>query len=131
MSRILRPSKKTCPSFGSSRPVYWHQAIDVGEHALLKGVGLLGFADARLRYTTSGSVVSEAHGYLFETFADLGLIGVVVTLGLVDVAIVLKTSRYCLDFARCKICNVSATQQQLTNMTFAEFCTTVRKAKKL
>ena len=68
--------------FGSSRPVYWHQAIDVGEHALFKGVGLLGFADARLRYTTSGSVVSEAHGYLFETFADLGLLGVVVTLGL-------------------------------------------------
>jgi O-Antigen ligase len=68
--------------FGSSRPVYWHQAIDVGEHALFKGVGLLGFADARLRYTTSASVVSEAHGYLFETFADLGLLGVVVTLGL-------------------------------------------------
>jgi O-Antigen ligase len=68
--------------FGSSRPVYWHQAIDVGEHALFKGVGLLGFGVARLRYTTSGSVVSEAHGYLFETFADLGLIGVVVTLAL-------------------------------------------------
>jgi cytochrome c-type biogenesis protein CcmH/NrfG len=68
--------------FGSSRPTYWHQAISVGEHSLLKGVGLLGFGDARLRYTTSGSVVSEAHGYLFETFADLGLIGVVVTLAL-------------------------------------------------
>jgi hypothetical protein len=68
--------------FGSSRPVYWHQAINVGEHALFKGVGLLGFGDARLRYTTSASVVSEAHGYLFETFADLGMLGVVVTLAL-------------------------------------------------
>jgi hypothetical protein len=68
--------------FGSSRPVYWHQALDVGQHALFKGVGLLGFGDARLRYTTSTSVVSEAHGYLFETFADLGLLGVVVTLAL-------------------------------------------------
>ncbi|MFZ0384999.1 MAG: hypothetical protein WAL22_05010 [Solirubrobacteraceae bacterium] len=68
--------------FGSSRPAYWHQAIHVGEHALLKGVGLLGFGAARLRYTTSASVVSEAHGYLFETFADLGLLGVVVTLAL-------------------------------------------------
>ena len=68
--------------FGSSRPVYWHQAIDVGEHALFKGVGLIGFGDARLRYTTSASVVSEAHGYLFEVFADLGLLGVVITIAL-------------------------------------------------
>jgi hypothetical protein len=67
---------------GSSRPIYWHQAIDVGEHALFKGVGLLGFGVARLRYTTNPSVVSEAHGYLFETFADLGLLGVVITLAL-------------------------------------------------
>ena len=67
---------------GSSRPIYWHQAIDVGEHSLFKGVGLLGFGDARLRYTNSASVVSEAHGYLFETFADLGMLGIVVTLAL-------------------------------------------------
>jgi O-Antigen ligase len=68
--------------FGSSRPTYWHEAIHVGEHALFKGVGLLGFGVARLRYTTDPSVVSEAHGYLFETFADLGLLGVVITLAL-------------------------------------------------
>jgi hypothetical protein len=68
--------------FGSSRPTYWHQALDVGEHALFKGVGLLGFGVARLHHTTNANVVSEAHGYLFETFADLGLLGVVVTLAL-------------------------------------------------
>jgi len=68
--------------FGSSRPTYWHEAIHVGEHALFKGVGLLGFGVARLRYTTDPSVVSEAHGYLFETFADLGLLGVVITFAL-------------------------------------------------
>jgi hypothetical protein len=67
---------------GSSRPTYWHQAIDVGEHAVFKGVGLLGFGIARLRYTTSPSVVFEAHSYLFETFADLGLLGVVLTFAL-------------------------------------------------
>ena len=67
---------------GSSRPTYWHQALDVGGHALFKGVGLLGFGVARLHYTTNANVVSEAHGYLFETFADLGLLGVVVTLAL-------------------------------------------------
>jgi hypothetical protein len=68
--------------FGSSRPVYWHQAIHVGEHALFKGVGLLGFGVARLRFTTNPSVVSEAHSYVFETFADLGLLGVAVTFAL-------------------------------------------------
>lgn len=68
--------------FGSSRPVYWHQAIHVGEHALLKGVGELGFADARLRYTASPDVVAEAHSYVFETFADLGLLGVALTFAL-------------------------------------------------
>ena len=67
---------------GSSRPIYWHQAIDVGEHALFKGVGLLGFGVARLRYTTNLGVVSEAHSYLFETFADLGLLGVVLMFAL-------------------------------------------------
>ena len=93
--------------FGSSRPVYWHQALDVGGHSLLKGVGLLGFGDARLRYTTSTSVVSEAHGYLFETFADLGLVGVVVTLALLVSWLVaawrplaLRTGRASLDPAR-------------------------------
>ena len=68
--------------FGSSRPAYWHQAIHVGEHALFKGVGLLGFGDARLRYTTDPSMVSEAHGYVFEIFADVGLLGVVITFAL-------------------------------------------------
>jgi hypothetical protein len=68
--------------FGSSRPAYWHQAIQVGDHALFKGVGLLGFGVARLRYTTNTNIVSEAHSYVFEIFADLGLLGVVLTFAL-------------------------------------------------
>ncbi len=36
-----------------------------------------------------------------------------------------------LDFARCKICNTYATQPQLKNVDFGNFCTTVRKAEKL
>jgi len=68
--------------FGSSRPTYWHEAIHVGEHALFKGVGLLGFGAARLRYTTDPSVVGEAHSYVFEIFADLGLLGVAITFAL-------------------------------------------------
>jgi O-Antigen ligase len=68
--------------FGSSRPLYWQQALHVGDHNLFKGVGLLGFGVARLRYTSSSYVISEAHGYLFEVYGDLGLLGIAVTFGL-------------------------------------------------
>jgi O-Antigen ligase/Tetratricopeptide repeat len=67
---------------GSSRPAYWHQGLDVGSHALLKGVGELGYGIARLRYTTSPLKADQAHNYLVQTFADLGIIGVVLTLAL-------------------------------------------------
>jgi tetratricopeptide (TPR) repeat protein len=67
---------------GSSRPVYWHQGLDVGSHALLKGVGELGYGVARLRYTTSNLKTDQAHNYLVQTFADLGIIGVALTLAL-------------------------------------------------
>uniref|UniRef100_UPI0019D6B122 hypothetical protein n=1 Tax=Burkholderia gladioli TaxID=28095 RepID=UPI0019D6B122 len=36
-----------------------------------------------------------------------------------------------LNFARCKICNTYATQPQLKNVDFGDFCTTVRKSEKL
>jgi O-Antigen ligase len=71
----------------NSRPHYWSQAIQVGEQHLLAGVGALGFGTAR---PTSSHPVSSArdaqvvhaHGYLAETFADFGLIGLAVSLAL-------------------------------------------------
>ncbi|MGZ4243139.1 MAG: O-antigen ligase family protein [Solirubrobacteraceae bacterium] len=67
---------------GSSRPMYWHQGLTVGGHDVLKGVGELGFGIARLRYTTETAKADQAHSYLVQTFADLGLVGVVLTLAL-------------------------------------------------
>jgi hypothetical protein len=67
---------------GSSRPLYWHQGLDVGAHALLKGAGELGYGVARLRYTTSGFKTDQAHSYVIQTFADLGLIGVALMVAL-------------------------------------------------
>jgi tetratricopeptide (TPR) repeat protein len=69
---------------GSSRGRYWNEALKVGEHALLKGAGAGGFATAHLRYYSNAGAlaVSHAHGYLFETFADLGLVGVALSLAL-------------------------------------------------
>jgi hypothetical protein len=69
-------------ALGSTRPLYWHEGITVGEHALVKGVGALGFAVARTRYATNPDVVVHAHSYLIQTFADLGLIGLAMTLAL-------------------------------------------------
>jgi hypothetical protein len=68
--------------FGSSRPLYWHQGLDVGSHALLKGVGASGYGTARLRYTTDAAKSDQAHSYIIETFADLGLIGVAIMVAL-------------------------------------------------
>ena len=67
---------------GSSRPLYWSEGITVGEHALFKGVGALGYAVARTRYTTKPEVTGHAHSYVIQTFADLGLIGLAANLAL-------------------------------------------------
>jgi hypothetical protein len=67
---------------GSSRPMYWHQGLKVGEHALLKGVGELGYGIARLQYTTERFKSDQAHSFLVQTFADLGLIGLAIVLAL-------------------------------------------------
>ncbi len=67
---------------GNSRPLYWSEGLKVGEHALLAGTGAVGFDIARTRYSTSTLAVAHAHSYLIETFADFGLIGVAISLGL-------------------------------------------------
>jgi hypothetical protein len=68
--------------FGSSRPMYWHQGLDVGQHALFKGVGALGYGTARLRFTTNRYASAQAHSYVIQTFADLGLLGIAITFAL-------------------------------------------------
>jgi hypothetical protein len=67
---------------GNSRPLYWSEGITVGEHALFKGVGAEGYATARTAYTTSPLPVRHAHSYVIQTFADLGLLGLAVSLAL-------------------------------------------------
>jgi hypothetical protein len=67
---------------GNSRPLYWSEGISVGEHALLKGVGAEGYATARTAYETASDPSDHAHSYVIQTFADFGLIGLAVNLGL-------------------------------------------------
>jgi hypothetical protein len=71
----------------NSRPHYWSEALKIGEHHLVAGVGALGFSTAQGKYATGvwNSVhahVAHAHGYFHETFADFGLIGLVLSLAL-------------------------------------------------
>jgi hypothetical protein len=81
----------------NSRPHYWSQAITLGEHHLLAGVGALGFATAQPSssspiWNAEHAHAVHAHGYLAETFADFGLIGLAVSLALL-VAWWLATAR--------------------------------------
>ncbi len=70
---------------GSTRGRYWNQGLKVGEHAWFKGMGADGFATARTRYfppINRYQSFEHAHSYVLETFADLGAVGVVLSLAL-------------------------------------------------
>jgi O-Antigen ligase len=67
---------------GNTRGRYWSEGLKVGEHALLKGVGALGYGVAATRYTTDATVVPHAHSFVIQTFADFGLVGVAVMIAL-------------------------------------------------
>jgi hypothetical protein len=82
VNSVVGESASRITQFGSSRPLYWSQGITVGEHALFKGVGALGYATARTQYVKSSPIVGHAHSYVIQTFADLGLLGLVVSLAL-------------------------------------------------
>lgn len=64
----------------SARARYWKQAIEVFEAHPALGAGGGGYATARKHYETSTQVVIHAHGFLVQTLADLGLVGVALTL---------------------------------------------------
>jgi hypothetical protein len=71
----------------NSRPHYWSEAIKIGGHHLLAGVGALGFSTAQGQYTSGvwdyvHARAGHAHGYLLQTFADFGLIGIALSLAL-------------------------------------------------
>ncbi|HEX5910749.1 MAG TPA: O-antigen ligase family protein, partial [Thermoleophilaceae bacterium] len=69
-------------SVSSSRGEYWRQAMDVFRDEPLLGRGADGFTLARLEYREDPRAASHAHGYLPQTMADLGLLGLLVALAL-------------------------------------------------
>ncbi len=67
---------------GSVRARYWNEALQAFKAHPVLGVGAEGYATARLRYRTEILDVRHAHGYLVQTLADLGLVGLALTLAL-------------------------------------------------
>jgi MFS family permease len=63
----------------SSRGKYWREAFRVFEDRPLEGVGAGAFEKARLRHRTDQSVTQHAHGWIPQTMADLGLVGLLIT----------------------------------------------------
>ena len=66
----------------SVRARYWREAFKVHADSPLVGVGANGYATARRRYRTSDLDVQHAHGYVVQQLADLGWVGVGVSLAL-------------------------------------------------
>lgn len=69
-------------SVASSRTEYWRQAREIFDERPLIGQGANSFALARLPYRKAGTRVGHAHGYMFQTLADMGLLGGAVALAL-------------------------------------------------
>jgi hypothetical protein len=63
----------------SSRGKYWREAFRVFGDRPFAGVGAGAFAVGRLRHRTDGSVTRHAHGWIPQTAADLGIVGLIVT----------------------------------------------------
>jgi MFS family permease len=62
----------------SSRGKYWREAYRVFKDRPLKGVGAGAFEKARLRHRTDQSVTQHAHGWIPQTMADFGVIGLLI-----------------------------------------------------
>ncbi|HEX4115620.1 MAG TPA: O-antigen ligase family protein [Solirubrobacteraceae bacterium] len=67
---------------GSVRARYWKEALEVFEAHPALGAGAAGYGTARLRYRTQNLDVRQAHGYVVQTLADLGIVGMAITLAL-------------------------------------------------
>ena len=79
------PTEQGAGRFGaasSTRAKYWSEAGRVFADRRSVGTGAGTFATARLRHRTDGSATRHAHGFVPQTLADLGIVGVALTTAL-------------------------------------------------
>ena len=74
------PSRLTAT--GSVRSRYWDEAFQMWSDEPLTGLGAGGYATARPRYREDLLDVRHAHGYVPETMAELGLLGLGISIAL-------------------------------------------------
>jgi O-antigen ligase len=74
------PSRLT--AVASVRARYWKEGFQVFSAHPGLGAGAAGYQTARLRYRKETLEVRHAHGFIVQTLADLGLVGVGLTLAL-------------------------------------------------
>jgi hypothetical protein len=67
---------------GSVRARYWNEALKIARAHKALGVGAGGYATVRPRFRDDTLDVRHAHGYVVQTLADLGAVGMAVSLAL-------------------------------------------------
>jgi O-antigen ligase len=78
-ARVLNtPDRLT--AIASVRAQYWDEALKVFKAHPAVGTGAGGYEVARLRYRTGPLPVKHAHGFVVQTMADLGIVGLVLAL---------------------------------------------------
>jgi hypothetical protein len=81
-ARVPQNTPGRLTAVGSVRARYWKEALQIFEAHPVLGAGAAGYATARLRYRTLDLDVRQAHGYVVQTLADLGIVGLMLTLAL-------------------------------------------------
>jgi len=101
INALTDPNAKTPPNtpgrltaVASVRARYWKEALQVFKAHPLVGAGAEGYWTAHQRYETQTLEVRHAHGFLVQTLADLGLVGLLLALALA-LAWVLAARRAC------------------------------------
>ena len=69
-------------AIGSVRARYWNEALKVFQAHPVLGAGARSYGTARLRYRTEDLEANDAHGFVVQTLADLGLVGLAIALAL-------------------------------------------------
>jgi O-antigen ligase len=69
-------------AIASVRAQYWDEALKVFRAHPALGAGAQGYEVARLRYRTGPLPVKHAHGFIVQTLADLGIVGLLAALAL-------------------------------------------------
>jgi hypothetical protein len=67
-------------AIGSVRARYWNEALKIFQAHPALGTGARTYGTARLRYRTEDLDAKDAHGFVVQTLADLGLVGLAIAL---------------------------------------------------